>query len=426
MWRFFCYWPGLSLAAFQLGVASALFRGGGCLLWYSLLFTQEQLLPKRVALIMCLGVLWTGWLLPTNWKPIPLAAYIWRDRTSLPMLSKTTFTWAKQTQTLIEARLTPEIERRSAMLARGLLVGGSLASKQDAELARNAGVTHLVAVSGANLIFLLGVIRFPFRAIKRWWVRWIIESLLAIGLVVITGATSSMLRAGLMWMLASSAVYLGRKYSMGQGLVLAAWLFSIFQPWGMWLDVGFQLSYAACIGLIHAEKEAVNKGMIAQAGITQLTVGAWTLPISWWIFPRWTWNGFIGTLLLSPLVMCIQLLTILALLVPFTGLRLILDLFLQAIWSLMSWVQMIGTTFEQPVLRFWMIGITLIVLGMRLIHKILQTSERSMTNLLVTKEDLRRKASWKYLFLMPFLLDREPDLAFFLMTSMLRKSARQG
>ncbi len=424
MWRFFCYWPSLALLGFHLGVATELFRDGALLLGLAGVLMREKGLPLVFVGFVCLGGLWAEWTLPDTWKPLSLTAYVWRDRSARVMLDRPAFAWATRVQQRTDALLTDGMGKRNGVFTRALLMGGSLTSSQDAALARRAGVSHLAAVSGANLVFLLGMIRLPFRGIRRWWLRWLVESALACGLVVVTGGTASMLRAGVMWLFAASAPLVGRRYHPGRSLVLTVWIVSLFQPWSAWFDIGLMLSCAACVGLVFGAEESRDRGWFSQLLITQLAVGAWTMLVSWWIFPEWTWNGLLGTLFLSPLVTVIQGITILALLFPAKIFFVPLTFFVESSWSIMTYVADLGGTLGQPRERFLWVGIVGACVVLRLIHKISASWGLDITNLFVRSPDGASK--WATIRAIPWtdIFDREPDLGFFVIASMLRRSAR--
>ncbi len=112
------------------------------------------------------------------------------------------------------------------------------------------GLTHLLAISGlhvavfvAAFLWLFGLLRIPKET----------GSLIVMGLlpfyVLLTGAAPSILRAGLMAML---ALYAARKNRLKDGLhlvCLAAIAMLLWNPFYA-LDVGFQLSFLVTAGLI--------------------------------------------------------------------------------------------------------------------------------------------------------------------------------
>jgi ComEC/Rec2-related protein len=425
MGHLFLFWPTLALVAFHLGVASTLFRRGMGVMVVLWLLTHERVFPRVGLAFACLGMVWSTALLPSAWKPLSWRAYRVQAQEARVMLRRSSLVWAERTSAFVEGRLELGIGERNAVFARALLLGGRLHSSKDAALARQAGVSHLTAVSGANLLFLLGILRLPFSGVRRWWMRWLLESVLAIAFVVATGGASSMMRAGVMWLFAASAPFIGRRYTFGRGLVITSWMFTVWQPWGWWFDIGLLLSSAACVGLLHASYESRDRGALATLCITQVLVSLWTMLVSWWIFPEWTWNGLLGTLLLSPFVNVLQGLTVVCLLFPFESLQHFLGILLDQAWRVMELIAVSGGVFARPSWRLWLIAGVGIALILRLIHKILPSWGCSITEWFGRTAG---KASFPLgvrLFCVTEWLDRDPRLAFFLIVSMLRRSARQ-
>lgn len=151
--------------------------------------------------------------------------------------------------------LISRVAEPEADLAAGLLWGESALFPKDLTLAfQRAGLSHIVAVSGYNFTIILLVvsqllIRFGFNKKTSWW----LELGFIIAFVFFTGASGSVLRAGLMASLVVSAYASGRKISF---LALISWMFvglAVFNPALLVFDIGFQLSVAATLGLVYAE-----------------------------------------------------------------------------------------------------------------------------------------------------------------------------
>lgn len=105
------------------------------------------------------------------------------------------------------------------------------------------GLTHILAISGMNVAIFLGLL---FWVLKR--LRITKEASLRIGIaampayILLTGASPSVVRAGLMAMIAMAAA---RRGLLKDGLhlaALAAWLMLILEPYYLF-DIGFQLSF---------------------------------------------------------------------------------------------------------------------------------------------------------------------------------------
>ncbi|MBI2756509.1 MAG: ComEC/Rec2 family competence protein [Chloroflexi bacterium] len=135
-------------------------------------------------------------------------------------------------------------------LALGTLLGGTAGLSEQARLEmRTAGLGHLVAVSGYNVVVVAALVGVVSRRILgRWWS----IPLSITGIVLYTGlvgAPASAIRAALMACAALLGTAVGRVADPLTSLVLAAVAMALFDP-AVLADVGFQLSFAATLGLV--------------------------------------------------------------------------------------------------------------------------------------------------------------------------------
>ena len=142
-------------------------------------------------------------------------------------------------------------EPYSGLIA-GLLYGyrGGLGSLD--EDFKRTGLTHIVAVSGYNVslvVALLLPILYRLR-IPRKKAFWLVVAGI-ITFVLFTGASSSVVRAGVMGMLTLLASYWGRSKGVGTLVVVAAVIMTTINPFVLLWDPGFQLSFLATLGLVY-------------------------------------------------------------------------------------------------------------------------------------------------------------------------------
>lgn len=144
-------------------------------------------------------------------------------------------------------RLLPE---PSASLAKGMLLGIEDGIPQDLLDAFQAtGATHVIVISGSNIALLAGVLLALLgHLIGR--TRAVIPVIVVIGLyVLLVGAGPAALRAGIMGALFAGAIGLGRQSTAWVSLAASAMLMTVINPTALW-DAGFQISFAATLGLI--------------------------------------------------------------------------------------------------------------------------------------------------------------------------------
>ncbi len=114
------------------------------------------------------------------------------------------------------------------------------------------GVTHIVAVSGFNITLIANIFASLLLSLtiprkKAFWV-----TVSAIGIFVLfTGASASVVRAGLMGIIALTARQLGRPSRATNAVVFASVLMCVHNPWVLLFDAGFQLSVLSTLGLMY-------------------------------------------------------------------------------------------------------------------------------------------------------------------------------
>jgi competence protein ComEC len=150
-----------------------------------------------------------------------------------------------------EAALASGMPAREAALARGFVLGeDEQIDARTTEDFRRSGLSHLLAVSGQNVALLallampvLAGLGMPLRARLAW-----ILGLIAV-YVPLAGAGPSIQRAGIMGGLSVFATLAGRRASRFYALAVAAVVLLALEP-GIAADVGWQLSFAAVLGIL--------------------------------------------------------------------------------------------------------------------------------------------------------------------------------
>lgn len=144
-------------------------------------------------------------------------------------------------------RLYPDPE---ASLIAGILLGVESGIPDKVERAfQDSGTAHIIAISGFNIAILSGLFATLFsRLLGRW--RGALVALVIIAIyTLLVGAGASVVRAALMGGLTLFATQLGRRQVGLNTLGFVAALMALYNPYVLW-DVGFQLSFAATLGLV--------------------------------------------------------------------------------------------------------------------------------------------------------------------------------
>lgn len=146
-------------------------------------------------------------------------------------------------------RIFPEPE---ASLAAGLILGIKRNIPDDLMDDLNVtGLTHIIALSGYNITIIITVISsILLGRVNRKQV-FIIGAALIFGFVLLTGASSSVIRAAIFSLLIIFGKTLSREGDQTNLMLLAAVVMLLFNPYILSSDVGFQLSFLAFAGLIY-------------------------------------------------------------------------------------------------------------------------------------------------------------------------------
>jgi ComEC/Rec2-related protein len=163
-------------------------------------------------------------------------------------------------------KIDNSLHEHSSSLLAGILFGQDRRlEKEFEEKTRITGVSHITAASGYNItILVIAVNKFLFFLPKK------VKILLSLGIIwcfaLLSGLSSSIIRACIMSSLSLMAVFFGRESVVHITTPLVCLIFVFLDPLII-LDVGFALSVSAILGLTYLlpifeeGKEAVIKGL---------------------------------------------------------------------------------------------------------------------------------------------------------------------
>ncbi len=138
-------------------------------------------------------------------------------------------------------------------LARAIILGDKRAVPDDLrEKFSNAGVSHIMAISGMHISILAEIVMFMLLGAGLWRKHafYFAAIFLAIYIMLI-GLPASAMRAGLMGFLVLWALNLGRLNKLTNSLVFAAAILLLANPKLLRDDIGFQLSFLAVAGIVY-------------------------------------------------------------------------------------------------------------------------------------------------------------------------------
>lgn len=210
-------------------------------------------------------------------------------------------------------------------LAAGILLGvTSQISRDFYESLVSTGTVHIIAASGYNTAIVAGVIMAALRRISGRGRAAAGTIIILIIYILFTGASASVVRAGLMTIFSSAAYIWGRPPDSRRLLWIVGIIMVIVQPYVLF-DVGFQLSVAATAGILYLEPLFRQKSarILSHHSLLQAILSDYlfptlaatipTLPIILWYFGRISYISPIVNVFVLPAIPLIMFLAFAAL-----------------------------------------------------------------------------------------------------------------
>ena len=228
----------------------------------------------------------------------------------------------------------------AAGLVAGLTIGerGAI-SEQLAQQMKALSLTHLVAVSGANLAIVMGVVYLiAARLGLSRNLRFISALLVMAAYVLLVGPESSVIRAATMAVFVMVGLWVGRGTNPLAALSLAIIFLLSVDP-GLAVDIGFGLSALATAGLLVLAPKIYNlledkmPKLLAIGIAATVSAQLYTLPIILYLQPSLPVYSVLANLLVEPLVAPITIL----------GLIAVLTIWLPPLASLISFIASLGS-----------------------------------------------------------------------------------
>lgn len=180
------------------------------------------------------------------------------------------------------------------------------------------GLVHIIAVSGYNLTIIL---RATEGLLKKHSKR--LSTLLALGLIgvflLFAGGSASIVRAAVVSVLAIAAAYYGRKPKPVNLLLMAAAITAWANPYYVWTDVSWYLSFLAFFGVMIVAPlvltrlpERVGNSLVLTVAVESLCAELMTLPYVLHIFGQMSFVSLVANVLVVALVPLAMLLCLVA------------------------------------------------------------------------------------------------------------------
>lgn len=237
------------------------------------------------------------------------------------------------------------LDKPQAGVLTAILLGDrSQIDKDIKKLYQDAGIAHLIAISGLHIGFF-GVLLF--RLLRSLRFTYFTSALLSGSVLLIygimTGCSVSCERAVIMLLISFLGKVIGRAYDMLSAMSLAGLLILVIEPL-QFLDAGFLLSFGAIVGIgavypvikkpLHPFLSSHKWGRVADSLILSTSVQLVTLPIVAWFFYQIPVYQLLLNLLVLPLMSLLLPVSVTAIVLSLFSLRLGTFFMLPAQWIL--------------------------------------------------------------------------------------------
>ncbi len=340
----------------------------------------------------------------------------------------------------LRLKIRKTIKDPSASLLLAMLIGESgYLNDETREVFTNAGLAHLLAVSGTHLAFIALlvfagsrwlILRLPehmllkvsTRKLPAQWAS-LPTALTVTFYAFLAGGKISTLRALTMILIYLFSIWLGRRRDLNISLAIAALFILLIHPRAIF-DLSFLLSFIAVLSILLCVSWRQKKTAASNANkpletappwvkryilkpaslifLTSLSAAIGTAPLTLYFFHQFSWAGLISNLLLTPIVGWI----LIPLSLTFAALSLFTETFLLPAWHEQAWSSFFRFTrffadLPGADLHFPSPSLTLIVLFYSSLIFMLSTGKSQKTILLTTLAFFTLFLGWGALRLPP-------------------------
>lgn len=254
----------------------------------------------------------------------------------------------------LEKGLSSAVPEPENGLLQGLIFGGSDRLSRDMrDRFARTGLSHIVAVSGYNVMLVAQYLLLAGIAVGLWRKQAFWVALTGVWLfVVVTGAEASAVRAGIMGTLGFVALQSGRLAGPGRLFSLAAGGMLLINPLLLRYDIGFQLSFLATATLIFVlDRMRFSRGSEESFGSQLRETVLATLLIEIVVAPILLINFGFASLVSIPANALVLPIVPVAMMTTFLGV--IVGLFIPAGINIFAWLAYGAGSFVVAVVRFF-------------------------------------------------------------------------
>ena len=209
-----------------------------------------------------------------------------------------------------ELAINRSISEPNASFINGILLGTRHGISDELKSEFNkTGTSHILAISGYNIAIIgwaiLSVLVFFIKRKKAFW----ISVLIIILFTIMTGASASVVRASIMGLILLFASGYGRLYDPKNSILFAGAIMINQNPLALSLDIGFQLSFAAVLGLVYLYPFIENRldkipklGGLKELVLMTLSAQAAVAPLLIYYFKNFSLVSLPANILILPFI----------------------------------------------------------------------------------------------------------------------------
>lgn len=226
------------------------------------------------------------------------------------------------------SRVSLYVDAPASTLASGMLFGVSSFSQEFSDTFRVAGLSHIVVLSGFNIVIIISFMMVLLTFLPRN-IRIIMAGVSVILFVCMVGVSASVVRATLMASISLLAMISGRVYVAKQALVVSLFLSSMYSPETLIHDVSLHLSFLATVGIVYMSeplllflKSTRMKRLpkfFQELFVTSFSAYSMTLPYVVYMFGSVSVYALIANILVVPFVPLGMLLSFLVVLFSYVS-----------------------------------------------------------------------------------------------------------
>ena len=227
------------------------------------------------------------------------------------------------------------LSKQNSGLLMGLLIGDKSNIEKDVlEKYRDVSLSHILAISGAHFSYIIFFLQGALKKLKRKRLSQVFLLIIIIFFILITGATPSVIRAGIMCIMSILASMLKRENDFWTSLALSLLIQIIYNPYVIF-NVGLILSYLGVIGII-VFYEKIKPFIKIKSISVCISANIMIIPIIMYCFNTLSFSFFISNFFVSILLGPIIIIGFISTIIQIKPIFIILEIVLNILNSIVN------------------------------------------------------------------------------------------